>query len=240
MIERGALYGAGRRLCHDIVRGRGRPAWLHGAMLGVAGSVLALVAVPAAAADRLVLALGDSLTAGYGLAPGQGFPDRLEAALRQSGVAARVHNAGVSGDTTAAGRVRLAWVLRGIGAAPDLAIVELGANDMLRGLQPAETRANLDAILAELKRRHIPTILAGMRAAPNMGRAYATAFEPIFPALARRYGARLYPFFLEGVSGNRALVQADGMHPNARGVEIVVRGMLPVVRAALTTRRPIG
>jgi acyl-CoA thioesterase-1 len=198
---------------------------------------LALLAIgwsaPAAAADKLVLAFGDSLSAGYGLGPTQSFPARLEAALRQGGVAARVHNAGVSGDTSAAGRARLAWVLRGLGRKPDLAIVELGANDMLRGLPPAQTRANLDAILAELKRQGVPTILAGMRAAPNLGRAYATAFEGSYPALARKYGARLYPFFLEGVVANRSLLLADGMHPNARGVDVIVRGILPVVRTAL-------
>jgi acyl-CoA thioesterase-1 len=200
-VKIGAIYGSGRRESHGAIR------------LGL-GLLLALLPAPLLAADRLVLALGDSLTAGYGLSANRAFPVRLEAALRQAGVAARVHNAGVSGDTSAQGRQRLAWVLTGVRAKPDLAIVELGANDMLRGLKPAETRANLDAILAELKRRGIPTILAGMRAAPNLGRAYAAAFEPIYPALARKYGARLYPFFLEGV-------------------EIVVRGILPTVRAAL-------
>ncbi len=201
-------------------------------------SVLAalLLPTPALAADQLVLALGDSLTAGYGLAPGQSFPVRLEAALGRAGVPARVHNAGESGDTSAQGRARLGWVLRGIGGKPDLAIVELGANDMLRGLKPAETRANLAAVLAELKRRGIPTILAGMRAAPNMGRAFAAAFEPIYPALAKQYGATLYPFFLSGVAANRTLLQSDGMHPNPAGVEVVVRGLLPVVRASLRPR----
>jgi len=188
---------------------------------------------PAMAADRLVLAFGDSLTAGYGLGPKQSFPARLEATLRQGGVPVRVHNAGVSGDTSAAGRARLAWVLRGLGRKPDLAIVELGANDMLRGLKPGETRANLDAILAELKRQNVPTILAGMRAAPNLGRAYATALEGMYPALARKYGAKLYPFFLDGVAANRTLLLGDGMHPNARGVDVIVRGMTPIVRAAL-------
>ena len=196
-------------------------------------ALLALVAAPASAADRLILAFGDSLTAGYGLAPAQAFPNRLEAALRAAGVPARVHNGGVSGDTSAAGRARLAWVLRGLKAKPDLAIVELGANDMLRGLKPAETRANLDAIVAILTRRRIPVLIAGMRAAPNLGRAYAAAFEPIFPALARKYDARLYPFFLAGVAGNRALLQGDGMHPNPRGVAVIVRGILPTVRTAL-------
>ena len=226
MGRRSALYGRRRRDCHG---GRGVVALL----LALAAL---LAAAPAAAADRLVLAFGDSLTAGYGVGPGQSFPARLEAALRKAGVAARVHNAGVSGDTSAQGRARLGWVLNGLGARPDLAIVELGANDMLRGLRPDETRANLDAILAELKRRGVPTILAGMRAAPNMGAAFAAGFEPIYPALARKYGARLYPFFLDGVAADRALIQADGMHPNPRGVDIIVARMLPVVRSALTAR----
>ena len=196
-------------------------------------ALAALFATPASAADRLILALGDSLTAGYGLAPAQAFPARLESALRAGGTAARVHNAGVSGDTSAAGRARLAWVLRGLKAKPDLAIVELGANDMLRGLKPAQTRANLDAIVAELTSRRIPVLIAGMRAAPNLGRPYAAAFEPVFPAVARRYRARLYPFFLAGVAGNRTLLQADGMHPNPRGVAVIVRNILPAVRTAL-------
>ena len=217
MRRDGKAYGAAR-------------AFLQLAFLAVVAA-----AVPARADDKLVLAFGDSLTAGYGLSVAQSFPVRLEAALRKAGVAAKVHNAGVSGDTSAAGRARLAWVLRGVGT-PDLAIVELGANDMLRGLKPAETRANLDAILAELKQRHIPVLLAGMRAAPNMGKAYAAAFEPIYPSLARTYGARLYPFFLDGVAAKPTLLQADAMHPNARGVDIVVARMLPAVRAALAAR----
>jgi acyl-CoA thioesterase-1 len=193
-----------------------------------------LVAAPASAAgDKLVLAFGDSLTAGYGLAPAQAFPVRLEAALRRAGVAARVRNAGVSGDTSAAGRARLTWVLNALKAKPDLIIIELGANDMLRGLSPAQTRANLDAILAELKRRQIKVLIAGMRAAPNMGKTYATQFEPVYPQLARTYGATLYPFFLAGVAAQRPLLQADGMHPNPQGVEIVVRGIAPLVARLL-------
>lgn len=192
-----------------------------------------IVAAPALAADKLVVALGDSLVAGYGLSQSQAFPARLESALRKSGIAARVHNAGVSGDTSAAGRARLNWVLRGVGAKPDLVIVELGANDMLRGLKAAETRANLDAILAELQRRRIPVLLAGMRAAPNMGRAYVVAFEGVYPALAKKYRVGLYPFFMEGVATRRPLLQADGMHPNASGVDAVVKAILPSVRRAL-------
>jgi acyl-CoA thioesterase-1 len=192
-----------------------------------------LGAAPVVAADKLVLAFGDSLVAGYGLPAAQSFPVQLEAALRKAGIAARVHNGGVSGDTSAAGRARLAWTLAGLKAKPDLVIVELGANDMLRGIPPAQARANLGAITAELHRRRIPMLIAGMRAAPNLGRDYAVRFEGIYPALAKRYSARLYPFFLEGVVARRALLQADGMHPNARGVGVIVRGILPEVEAAL-------
>ena len=178
-------------------------------------------------------AFGDSLTAGYGLPPAQGFTAQLQSALRGVGVAAVVRNGGVSGDTAAQGRARLLWGLRGLPRTPDLVIVELGANDMLRGLPPAQVRANLDRILAELTRRRIPVLLAGMRAAPNLGPGYVREFEGIYPDLARRYRVPLYPFFMQGVAGNRALIQRDGLHPNARGVEVVVRGILPAVRQAL-------
>lgn len=216
MAERWRAYGGWRRLVH-------------------AGAVLTalLAAAPSPAAERLILAFGDSLTAGYGLPPGQGFAPQLEAALRRSGIPARVHNAGVSGDTSAAGRARLGWVLKGLRAKPDLAIVELGANDMLRGLNPVQTMANLDAILGQLEAARIPVLLAGMRAAPNMGANFRRSFEPLYPALARKYRVPLYPFFLQGVAGNRALLLADGMHPNARGVAVIVRGILPAVRGAL-------
>jgi acyl-CoA thioesterase-1 len=190
-------------------------------------------AAPALAAERLVLAFGDSLTAGYGLRPAEAFPAQLERALRREGLAVRVHNAGVSGDTSAAGRARLGWVLNGLKAKPDLVILELGANDMLRGLKPAETRANLEAMLVELKRRRVPVLLAGMLASPNMGPDFRRDFDRIFPDLARRHGARLYPFFMKGVAGQRPLLLADGMHPNARGVSVIVRGIAPQVKVAL-------
>lgn len=181
----------------------------------------------------MIWAFGDSLSAGYGLPPALGFTARLEAALRRAGVAATVRNGGVAGDTAAQARARLRWGLRGLGTAPDLVIVELGANDMLRGLPVAQTRANLDAILTELHNRGIPVLLAGMRAAPNLGPDYVGAFDGIYPALARKHGVARYPFFLDGVAGNRALLQADGMHPNARGVDIIVGRILPEVRKAL-------
>ncbi len=195
---------------------------------------LALVfATPAFAREKLVLAFGDSLMAGYGLKPNESFPAQLQAALRARGVAARVHNGGVSGDTSAAGKARMGWVIASLKAKPDLVILELGANDMLRGLQPAQTRANLDAMLADLKRRGIPVILAGMRASPNMGRTYQATFDPIYPALARKHGMPLYPFFMNGVTPNRALLIADQMHPNVKGVAVIVRGIMPQVAAVL-------
>ncbi len=181
----------------------------------------------------LVLAYGDSLTAGYQLPPAASFPAQLEAALRRSGVGATVHNAGVSGDTSAQGRARLAWVLKALPAPPSVAIVALGANDMLRGQPPAPMKANLDAIITTLKARGARVILAGMRAAPNLGRAYAREYEAVFPELARQHGIRLYPFFLEGVAANPRLLLTDGMHPNAQGVAVMVKGILPLVRSAL-------
>jgi acyl-CoA thioesterase-1 len=192
-----------------------------------------LFATPALARDRLLWAFGDSLSAGYGLPPGQGFAPQLQAALRRSGVMAVVRNGGVSGDTAAQGRARLKWGLRGLRATPDLVIVELGANDMLRGLPPAQVESNLATIIAELQRRRIPVLLAGMRAAPNLGPDYRRRFEGIYPRLARRFNVPLYPFFVDGVAGDRRLIQADGLHPNAAGVTIIVRRILPVVRRAL-------
>lgn len=199
------------------------------------GSLLCAPAATARPRAPLIWAFGDSLSAGYGLPPAQGFPARLQAALRAAGVAATVRNGGIAGDTSAQGRARLRWGLRGLRATPDLVIVELGANDMLRGLPVAQARANLDAILGELRRRRIPVLLVGMRAAPNLGPGYVRPFEAMYPALARRHGVSLYPFFLDGVAGNRALFQADGIHPNARGVGIIVRRILPAVRRALAT-----
>jgi len=201
-------------------------------------ALLTSIALPAAAqaADKLVVAFGDSLTAGYRLPPGKGFAPQLEAALRGSGVAARVHNAGVSGDTTAQGKARLNWVLASLKTKPDLVIVELGANDMLRGLDPARTEANLDAILAELSKRRIKILLAGMVAAPNLGPDYARRFNPLYRRLADKYRAGLYPFFLQGIVGDRSLHIGDAIHPNEQGVRVIVRAILPHVRRQLTAR----
>ncbi|WP_256210615.1 arylesterase [Sphingomonas sp. OV641] len=200
------------------------------------GGGAATAQTPASRQTPLIWAFGDSLTAGYGLPPAQGFPVRLQAALRRVGIRATVRNGGIAGDTSAQGRARLAWGLRGLGRKPDLVLVELGANDMLRGLPPSATERNLDLILRELKRRDIPVLFVGMRAAPNLGAAYRRSFESLYPRLARRHAVPLYPFFLDGVAGNQALFQADGRHPNARGVEVIVRRILPTVRKALPDR----
>lgn len=199
----------------------------------IAMLLLLVNALPVQAADRLILALGDSLTAGYQLKPGDGFTYQLEAALRRQGKQIRVHNAGVSGDTTAQGKARLDWVLSSLKQKPDLAIVALGANDMLRGQPVTQTRANLDAIVANLRRRGIPVVVAGMRAAPNMGAAYAREYDAVFPSVAKRHGALLYPFFLQGVAAQPKLQLADGMHPNKEGVAVMVRNILPTVLKAL-------
>jgi acyl-CoA thioesterase-1 len=168
--------------------------------------------------------------AGYNLAPGEGFTDQLQAALRAKGHDVTVANAGVSGDTTSSGLARLDW---SVPDGTDLVILELGANDMLRGIDPAEVSKNLDAMLARLKARRIPVLLAGMAAAPNLGHAYGEAFGTIYPKLAGKYGATLYPFFLDGVAGNASLELDDRMHPNAAGVKRMVDGMLPTVEKAL-------
>ncbi len=179
-----------------------------------------------------VLAFGDSLTAGYGLSQHQAFPARLEALLRDRHPAAHVRNAGVSGDTTASGRTRLARVLSALRQRPDLAILELGANDFLQGLDPARTRQNLDAMLVSFADSGIPVLLAGMRAPPFLGAA-AAPFNAIHPDLAARHGVPLYPFFLDGVVGRRDLTLADGVHPNAVAVAEVARRILPHVDRAL-------
>jgi acyl-CoA thioesterase-1 len=193
-------------------------------------AMLFLAALPAAAAPLSIVALGDSLTAGYGLAAGEDFATRLEAALVASGIDASVANAGVSGDTASAGAARVDW------AVPDgaaLVIVELGANDALRGIDPAVTRKALSDLLARLGARNLKALLVGMRAPPNMGEDYVRSFDAIYPDLAREHAVPLYPFFLDGVAGAANLNQPDGMHPTAAGVEEIVRRILPVVIAAL-------
>lgn len=189
---------------------------------------------PAAVADGpLVVVFGDSLFAGYGLEPSQGFAPALERALRRGGRPVTVVNAGVSGDTTAAGLARLGFTLDGLPRKPDLVIVGLGANDMLRGLSPAQTRANLGAILDELDRRKVRAALTTMLAAPNLGEDYAQAFNPIYPDLARQRGVRVYPFFLDGVAGRPDRLLPDGMHPNAQGIEDITARLAPRIAGDL-------
>jgi len=219
--------------------------WLYVIMAGLCQLVLACSPAGEAARTQkaplaeagfegpLVVAFGDSLFAGYGLEPSQGFAPALERALAEQGVGARVVNAGVSGDTTAAGLARMAFTLDGLPRKPDLVIVGLGANDMLRGLSPAQTRANLQAMLEELKRREIPAALTTMMAAPNLGEDYARAFNPIYSELSAANGVRLYPFFLEGVAGQPGKLLPDGMHPNAQGIEDIARRLAPAVAGDL-------
>ena len=187
--------------------------------------------LPAIAQETVtILAFGDSLTAGLGVDPQSAFPAKLEAALKARGHDVRVINAGVSGDTASAGRDRLDWVLSDD---VDAVILELGANDALRGIAPRETRTALTAILETLKQRSLPVLLAGMLAPRNLGPDYAAGFDPIFPDLARQFGAIYYPFFLDGVATRPDLNQADGLHPNPAGVTEIVTRILPNVEELL-------
>lgn len=178
--------------------------------------------VPVMGPERRILAFGDSLFAGYAVKEAEAYPARLEISLRARGINARVGNAAVSGDTSAAGAQRLAFTLDNQPQVPDLVIVELGGNDMLRGIPPAETRANIGAILKELKARKIDAMIMGMRAPPNLGAAYAREFDSIYPALAREYGVPLVPFFLESIYDKPDLLQDDNIHPTPRGIEELV------------------
>jgi acyl-CoA thioesterase I len=180
------------------------------------------------AAERpiTIVALGDSLTAGFGLPSEKSFPARLAQALRDKGTAVDVINAGVSGDTASDGAARLDW---SVPEGADAVILELGANDALRGIDPKLTRAALETILRRLKERRVAVLLAGMRAPRNMGAAYVEAFDAVFPELASAYGAVFYPFFLDGVATDRALNQPDGLHPTAAGIDAIVMRMLPKV-----------
>ena len=182
-------------------------------------------AASAAPPPRL-LVLGDSLTAGYGLKAEDGFTAQLQAALKDAGRDVVVLNAGVSGDTTAGGRARIGWAL---GDKPDAVIVELGANDGLRGLDPKATFDNLDAIIADIRRAGLPVLLTGMLAPPNLGRDYADDFNAVFPRLAEKHDVLFYPFFLAGVAAKPDLNQDDGIHPNPKGVRAVVDRILPYV-----------
>ena len=193
-------------------------------------AALAALAASAATAEIRIVALGDSLTHGYGLPAEQGFAPRLEAWLRENGAPeAVVVNAGVSGDTTAGGKARLGWALDGAGGdGADALIVALGGNDLLRALDPASSRANLEGILQEAAARGLPVLLAGMRAPLNYGTDYKAEFDAIYPELAARYGAIHDEFFLEGLVGKPELFQPDGIHPNAAGVEALVARFGPL------------
>ena len=195
--------------------------------------------IPISGPRRTVLAFGDSLYAGYGLKRGESLPDAVQARLRSHGIDASIVNAGVSSDTTAGGRRRLAYTLDRLETSPDLVLLGLGGNDVLRQVDPAETRANLEAMLDELDKRQIPVMLTGMLAPPNLGPDFAARFNAIWPDLARKYEAVLYPFILEGVIGNRSLMLQDGVHPNAHGVSIIAERLAPLVENRIEqTQRP--
>ncbi len=180
-----------------------------------------------------VLALGDSLFAGYGLEPGQSYPARLENALRARGINARIANAGVSGNTTADGLARLDFTLNSQQKPPALVLISLGGNDVLRGLPPEQTRANLDAILTRLGERKIPAMLMGMLSPPNLGADYRAKFDPIYPALAKKHGAALIPFFLQPVMDKPDMLQADHIHPTLPGIDLIVAATADKVAEAL-------
>jgi acyl-CoA thioesterase I len=188
---------------------------------------------PVSGPERRVLAFGDSLFAGYGVDKADAYPAQLEAALRAAGVNAVVTNAGVSGDTSAAGRQRLAFTLDAQEAKPDLVILELGGNDLLRGISPDETQANFEAMLVELRKREIPVLLMGMRSPPNYGPEFQREFDALYPALAEEYGVPLVPFWLETIYRDPALFQGDRIHPTEQGIALLVEATIGQVQAAL-------
>ena len=200
----------------------------------IALSLSILLAAPLAAAEIKILAFGDSLVHGYGLPAADTFPAQLETRLKASDPEVSVINAGNSGDTTAAGRARLDWALA---ESPDAVIVVLGANDGLRGLEPSQTYANLDAILGELEGRGLPVLLAGMLAPRNLGSAYVEEFDGVFQRLAAEYPVVFYPFFLDGVATVPELNQPDGNHPTAAGVAEIVERLLPAAQELVRQSR---
>jgi acyl-CoA thioesterase-1 len=197
-----------------------------------AGTAVAQTHGPAEAKPIKMVVLGDSLSAGLGLSAPAAFPERLQNALKSNGIAVDIGNAGVSGDTSSGGRDRLDW---SVPEGTQAVIVELGANDALRGTDPSLTRAALTDILTRLKARGIAVLLCGMLAPPNYGSDYSARFNAIYPDLAKSFGVPLYPFFLEGVAADARLNQADGMHPTAEGVDVIVKNILPTVEAFLGT-----
>jgi acyl-CoA thioesterase-1 len=225
---RASLYGLAIVLCQPLLGcSDAVPEKSGGAQAGAKAEAGISADAP------LIISFGDSLYAGYQLGPKEGLAPVLQAALNDAGIAARVQNAGVSGDTTAAGLQRLGFVLDNAPKKPDLFLVGLGGNDMLRGIGPEQTRQNLTAILDELAKRDIAVVLTGMKVSPNMGKAYAAEFEAIFPALAKRDGVALYPFILDGVITDPQLMLDDQLHPNAKGVAKMVEALVPVVAKAL-------
>ncbi|MDI6028263.1 arylesterase [Corticibacterium sp. UT-5YL-CI-8] len=203
-------------------------------ILGLFAFAASLALSPAYAKTVKVVGFGDSLMAGYGLGPGEGFPEKLQAALQDKGHDVVISNAGVSGDTTSGGLSRLDW---SVPDDTDLVILELGANDMLRGISPETAEKNLDSMLQRLKGRGIDVLLAGMFAAPNLGADYGDRFNAIYPTLAKKYDVTLYPFFLDGVAGERSYALEDGMHPNAKGIDRMVERFLPTMEAELAKQR---
>ena len=225
MRKAGTRYGSLRRIyqllpaiCLTLMSQQAAAAPTHSAATGM---------------PRTVVAFGDSLMAGYQLRPGEGFAPQLEAALKARGRAVTVVPAGVSGDTTAQGKARINWVLAGMKARPDLVILELGANDMLRGQSPVIARANLDAMITAFKGKGARVLLAGMYAQPNNGPAYQKQFNAIYPGLAKAQRIALYPFFMDGVAAVPGLQLADGLHPTPKGVKIIVARILPFVEREL-------
>jgi acyl-CoA thioesterase-1 len=201
-------------------------------MTALLGAATAFAQAPAAAKSIKMVVLGDSLSAGLGLSASAAFPARLQKALKDKGIEVDMINAGVSGDTASGGRERLDW---SIPEGTDAVIVELGANDAMRGTDPAVTRAALSDILTRLRARKIPVLLCGMLAPPNNGSDYAARFNPIYADLAKSFDVPLYPFFLNGVAADASLNQADGIHPTGDGVDVIVRNILPTVEAFLGT-----
>lgn len=217
-----ALYGRGHGDVHTLQR---RALAFVVLLMG-----MMTMANPASARTIRIVAFGDSLTAGYMLSASAAFPPVLEKALKAKGYDVTVANAGVSGETAADGLARLDW---SVPDGTDVVIVELGANDMLRGLDTAMTKRTLGDIIARLQTRHIKVLLAGMLATPSLGADYVASFNAIYPALAKQYGVTLYPFFLDGIVANPKYLLADGLHPNPAGVEIIAAGILPFVEAVL-------
>jgi acyl-CoA thioesterase-1 len=216
---------------------RSRQAFAGGLATAAVWLIAALAVSPGAAAQTMLVMLGDSVTAGYGLAARDAIPTRLETRLRAAGYDVRIVNAGVSGDTTAGGLARLDW---SVPRTADGVIVALGANDMLQGQPIATTRSNLAEILTRLKARGQKMALVGMRANPGLGRAYQTAFDGLFASLSKAHGAPLYPFLLDGVALDPRLTQSDGIHPNAAGAEIISARLAPFVVQAFALKKTLA